>query len=167
MTINEIAFIILKETYDKMMSEEFGASVSLSEIIKKHSLKEELSQTALIYLERKKLVKAFDDDIIALTPDGVDSYELREQPNTPLYLMNQYVINAGGDISTGGIQQGSNNIMNKLTYEQIFQKIEEEIIKSDLKNEQKKTLLTKLKEFTSHPLIVEFLKRLIFGQLQV
>lgn len=167
MTINEIAFIILKETYDKMMSEEFGASVSLSEIIKKHSLKEELSQTALIYLERKKLVKAFDDDIIALTPDGVDAYELREQPNTPLYLMNQYVINAGGDISTGDIQQGTNNILNKLTYELIFQKLESEITQSNLKDEEKKTLLSKLKELLSYPLIVELLKRVIFGQSQV
>jgi hypothetical protein len=88
-------------------------------------------------------------------------------PNTPLYQLNQFVINAGRDITTGVIQQGSSNIMQKLTYEQIFQRLELEITNSNLKDEEKKTLLSKLKDLISHPLIIEFIKRLIFEQLHL
>jgi len=167
MTINEICLIILEKLYDKMRAEGLGDIVDVSEIEERYDLTENDFQTALTCLEEKGFIKAYADTEITLKPEGVEAYENRNIRGTPLYQMNQYMIQAGRDISTGDIQQGTNNILNKLTYELIFQKLEEEITKSNLKDEQKKTLLTRLKEFTSHPLIVEFLKRLIFGQLQV
>jgi hypothetical protein len=168
MTIQEVILIMLRESYGAMKEEGKESVVNVFEIGKKHGISEKLCGLALSYLDEKNLLVASDSGGgIMLNANGIDAYELRSIPNTPLYQMNQYVINVGRDVSAGDIQQGSNNIIQKLTYEQIFQKLEEAITKSNLKDEQKKTLLTRLKEFTSHPLIVEFLKRLIFGQLQV
>jgi hypothetical protein len=162
MTIQEIVLILLKEAYDRRRKEGPESWVNVFEIGKKNGISEEDSENALMYLIENHLVKEDDEDgNINLNSYGADAYERRNMPDTPLYQLNQYVINAE---RAGDIQQGVSNIMNKLTYEQIFQKLELEITNSNLKDEEKKTLLSKLKELLSHPLIVELLKRVIFGQ---
>ncbi len=167
MTIQEVVLIMLRESYEAMKEEGDESVVNVFEIGKKHGISEKLCGLALSYLDEKNLVIADSGGGIMLNAHGIDAYELRNIPNTPLYQMNQLVIKAGGDIFAGDIQQGSSNIMQKLTYEQIFQRLELEITNSNLKDEEKKTLLSKLKDLISHPLIVEFLKRLIFGQLHL
>ena len=167
MTIQEIALILLEEAYNKMTEYGYGSKVNVFEVGKKNGISEVLSKTTLNYLNVKNFIRHDGQGGIYLTNDGIDAYETRKMPNTPLYQSNQFVINAGRDITTGVIQQGSSNIMQKLTYEQIFQRLELEITNSNLKDEEKKTLLSKLKDLISHPLIIEFLKRLIFGQLHL
>jgi hypothetical protein len=164
MKIKEIALIMLKEAYGEMEKKGFGTMVNAFEIGKKYNITQEQSETAMDYLNVKGLADVDADGAILITKIGIDAYEKRNTPNTPLYQMNQYMIKAEGSIFAGDIQQGSSNIMQKLTYEQIFQKLELEITNSNLKDEEKKTLLFKLKELLSHPLIVELLKRVIFGQ---
>lgn len=164
MTIQEVILIMLKESYEAMIKEGDESLVNVFEIGKKYGISEKLCGLAFDYLVEKDLVMAVSGGGIRLNARGIDVYAARNVPDASLYQVNQYLINAGGDITTGDIQQGSGNLINKLTYEHIFQKLELEITNSNLKDEEKKTLLSKLKEFLSHPLIVELLKRLIFGQ---
>jgi hypothetical protein len=165
MTINEICLIILEKLYDKMRDEGFGDIVDVSEIKEKYDLKENDFQTALVCLEKKGFIKAYADNEITLKQEGIEAYENRNVSGTPLYQMNQYVIQAGRDISTGDIQQGSINIMKKFTYEQIYQIFQEEIKKSDLKDDKKKFWLSNLKELI--PIIVEIIKKLLSGQIHI
>ncbi len=161
MTVQEVVLIMLRESYEAMKEEGKESLVNVFEIGKKHGISEKLCGLALSYLDEKNLLEAADSGgRIMLNANGIDAYELRNTPNTPLYQMNQFVIKARGSVSIGDIQQGSSNIMQKLTYEQVYQIFEEEIKKSNLKDEQKKNLLSVFKEII-YPLILELLKILI------
>jgi hypothetical protein len=166
MTIQEVVLIMLRESYEAMKEEGNESVVNVFEIGKKHGISEKLCGLALSYLDEKNLLVAADSGGgIMLNANGIDAYELRNTPNTPLYQMNQFVIKARGSVSIGDIQQGSSNIMQKLTYEQVYQIFEEEIKKSNLKDENKKFWLSNLKEFI--PIIVEIIKKLLSGQIHI
>lgn len=162
MTIQEIVLILLKEAYDRRRKEGPESWVNVFEIGKKNGISEEDSENALMYLIENHLVKEDDvDGNINLNSYGADAYERRNMPDTPLYQLNKVVINTRGDVSIGDIQQGSSNIMQKFTYEQVYQIFEEEIKKSDLKDDKKKFWLSNLKEII--PIILEIIKKLLSG----
>lgn len=157
MTIDEICLIVLEKLYEKTRDGEVGDIVDISEIKRSHDLKDNDFQTALTCLERKGFIVVYADNEIALKPDGIEAYEKRDTSGTPLYEVNQYFI-AGRDVTAGSIQQGNSNIMQKITYEQIYQMFQEKINESNLKDDKKAFWLSNLKELI--PIILEVIKKL-------
>ena len=161
MPIQQVAASLLNEIYDGTLHGH-AQVINLMQKAKAKGVDKRLFIAALSYLETKGFVKLPGElqNSVILTAKGVEAIENRDQPGTPLYDMRQYFSIQAQSITAGTLQQGSGNIALTLTYQEVFQKLEQEIEKSNMLEPVKKKLLGKLRDFAID-LGAEALKKVI------